>query len=147
MPLACRSGSRSHRANRCPAVHSQGECHERGGDSPQARGLIEGLSGVGQVIMDAAHDADHLRTFIADELGAMAHIKRNPTQPIRATPCYGQNGEMVTIGNAMVSNLLKITGNKHARINCGRDPKNCLGKPCGTPCTTFQTLNFFQMKP
>ena len=51
-----------------------------GGDSPQARGLIEGLSGVGHVIMDAACDADHLRSFIADELGAMAHIKRNPTR-------------------------------------------------------------------
>ena len=50
------------------------------GDSPQARGLIEGLSGVGHVIMDAAYDAYHPRIFIADDLGAMAHIKRNPTR-------------------------------------------------------------------
>ena len=50
------------------------------GDSPQARGLIEGFSGVGHVIMDLAYDADHLRIFIADDLGAMAHIKRNPTR-------------------------------------------------------------------
>ena len=49
------------------------------GDSPQARGLIEELSGVGHVIMDAAYDADHPRIFIADDLGAMVHIKRNPT--------------------------------------------------------------------
>ncbi len=50
------------------------------GDSPQARGLIEGLKGVGHFIMDAAYDADHLRAFIADDLGATAHIKRNPTR-------------------------------------------------------------------
>ena len=50
------------------------------GDSPQARGLIEGLSGVGHVIMDAAYDADHLRDFIANDLRATAHIKRNPTR-------------------------------------------------------------------
>ena len=30
--------------------------------------------------MDAAYDANHLRIFIADDLGAMAHIKRNPTR-------------------------------------------------------------------
>lgn len=53
------------------------------GDCPQARGLLEGLSGVGHVIMDAAYDADHLRSFIADDLGAGAHIKQNPTR--RAT--------------------------------------------------------------
>ena len=50
------------------------------GYSPRARGLIEGLSGVGHVIMDAAYDAYHPRIFIADDLGAMAHIKRNPTR-------------------------------------------------------------------
>ena len=42
--------------------------------------MIEGLAGVGHVIMDAAYDADHLRSFIADDLGATAHIKRNPTR-------------------------------------------------------------------
>lgn len=31
--------------------------------------------------MDAAYDADHLRAFIADDLGAITHIKRNPTRP------------------------------------------------------------------
>ncbi|WCR02663.1 IS5 family transposase [Paracoccus saliphilus] len=46
------------------------------GDCPQAQGLIDGLSGVGHVIMDA----DYLRDFIADELDATAHIKRNPTR-------------------------------------------------------------------
>lgn len=30
--------------------------------------------------MDAAYDADHLRDFIANDLGAVAHIKRNPTR-------------------------------------------------------------------
>ena len=50
------------------------------GDCPQARGLLEGLSGVGQVIMDAGYDADALRTFIADELGAIAQIKQNPSR-------------------------------------------------------------------
>ena len=50
------------------------------GDSPQARGLIEGLTHAQRVIMDAAYDADHLRNFIAHDLGATAHIKRNPTR-------------------------------------------------------------------
>ena len=50
------------------------------GDSPQARGLIEGLTDAQLVIMDAAYDADHLRSFIAHDLGALAHIKRNPTR-------------------------------------------------------------------
>lgn len=50
------------------------------GDSPQACGLIDGLKGVGHVIMDAAYDADHLRAFIAKDLCATAHIKRNPTR-------------------------------------------------------------------
>ena len=52
----------------------------RWGDRPQAQGLSEGLSGVGHVIMDAAYEADHLRDFIAKDLGAVAHIKRNPTR-------------------------------------------------------------------
>ncbi|AVL54931.1 hypothetical protein CEP88_13100 [Roseobacter denitrificans] len=30
--------------------------------------------------LDAAQDADHLRAFIADDLNATAHIKRNPTR-------------------------------------------------------------------
>lgn len=50
------------------------------GDCPQARGLIEGLKGVGHVIMDAGYDADHLRSFIAKELGAVAQIKQNPSR-------------------------------------------------------------------
>ena len=50
------------------------------GDSPQARGLIEGLTEAQHVIMDAAYDADHLRAFIAEDLGATPHIKRNPTR-------------------------------------------------------------------
>ena len=50
------------------------------GDCPQARALIEGLEGVGHVIADAAYDADHLRTFIAEDLGAKAQIKQNPTR-------------------------------------------------------------------
>lgn len=51
-----------------------------GGGSPQAPGLIEGMTDAQHVIMDAAYDADHLRAFIADDLGATAHIKRNPTR-------------------------------------------------------------------
>lgn len=53
------------------------------GDCPQARGLIEGLAGVGHVMADAAYDADHLRAFIADDLGATAQIKQNPTPTAR----------------------------------------------------------------
>ena len=50
------------------------------GDCPQARSLIEGLEGVGHVIADAGYDADHLRSFIADDLGATAQIKQNPSR-------------------------------------------------------------------
>ena len=50
------------------------------GDCPQARGLIEGLEGVGHVIADAGYDADHLRDFIAQDLGATAQIKQNPSR-------------------------------------------------------------------
>jgi len=50
------------------------------GDSPQARGLIKGLPGLGHVIMDAAYDANHLRDCITGDLNARAHIKRNPTR-------------------------------------------------------------------
>jgi len=50
------------------------------GDCPQAIRLIEGLAGVGHVIADAAYDADYLRRFIADKLGAEAHIKQNPSR-------------------------------------------------------------------
>lgn len=42
--------------------------------------MIEGLQGVGHVIADAGYDADHLRGFIADDLGAIAQIKQNPTR-------------------------------------------------------------------
>ena len=42
--------------------------------------LLSGLQGVGHVIADAAYDADALRTFIADNLGASAQIKANPSR-------------------------------------------------------------------
>jgi transposase len=50
------------------------------GDCPQAIGLIAGLTGVGHVIADAGYDADALRRFIAEDLGATAQIKQNPTR-------------------------------------------------------------------
>lgn len=50
------------------------------GDCPQAQGLIAGLEGVGHGIADAGHDADPLRRFIAEELGAKPQIKQNPTR-------------------------------------------------------------------
>jgi len=50
------------------------------GDRPQAESLIFGLEGVGHVIADAGYDADALRAFIADELGAVAQIKQNPSR-------------------------------------------------------------------
>jgi transposase len=49
-------------------------------DSSQARALIEGQDGAGHVNMGAGYDAVHLRAFIADDLAAIAHIKRNPTR-------------------------------------------------------------------
>jgi transposase len=53
------------------------------GDCPQAQHLIAGLEGVGHVIADAAYDADPLRRFIADDLGATPQIKQNPTRTER----------------------------------------------------------------
>src|SRR3546814_2738117 len=50
------------------------------GDRPQAEALLAGLKGVGHVIADAAYDADPLRAFIADDLGATAQIKANPSR-------------------------------------------------------------------
>ena len=50
------------------------------GDCPQAQGLLEGLLGVDHVIADAAYDSDALRAFIAEDLGATAQIKANPTR-------------------------------------------------------------------
>ena len=35
------------------------------------------------MIADAAYDADHLRNFIADNLGAQAQIKQNPSRATR----------------------------------------------------------------
>lgn len=55
------------------------------GDCPQARGLIEGLTGIGHVMADAAYDADYLRQIIADDLGAVAQIKQNPTRTAKQT--------------------------------------------------------------
>ena len=52
-------------------------------DSPQARGLIEGLKGVSHFICDAAYDADQLRNFITQDLGATAQIKPNPSRAIQ----------------------------------------------------------------
>ncbi len=52
------------------------------GDRPQAESLLAGLHNVGHVIADAAYDADMLRAFIADKLGATAQIKANPSRSI-----------------------------------------------------------------
>lgn len=50
------------------------------GDCPEAQPLLTGLEGVGHVIADAGYDADGLRDFIAQELGARAQIKQNPAR-------------------------------------------------------------------
>src|SRR3546814_6949244 len=52
------------------------------GDCPQAQTLLSGLEGVDHVIADAACDADPLRAFIVDDLGATAQIKANPGRAI-----------------------------------------------------------------
>ena len=46
------------------------------GDCPQARGLIEGLVGVGHVMADAAHDADDLRHFIGCFFNRIKRFRR-----------------------------------------------------------------------
>ena len=52
------------------------------GDRSQAEALRAGLQGVTHVIADAAYDADPLRGFIADRLGATAQIKANPSRSV-----------------------------------------------------------------
>ena len=49
-------------------------------DSPHARGWVKGLTDAQHVTIEAAYEANQLRDFIADDLGATAHIKRNPTR-------------------------------------------------------------------
>lgn len=66
MPSACRSASIQRLGN--------------GATAPRPRRCWQALKGVGHVIADAAYDADPLRTFIADNLGAIAHIKANPSR-------------------------------------------------------------------
>ncbi|MEG4641445.1 hypothetical protein VB636_00960, partial [Paracoccus sp. APAP_BH8] len=46
-------------------------------DSPQAKGLICGLTGIGHVIADIGCDTDALCRFIAEEMRATAQIKPN----------------------------------------------------------------------
>jgi transposase len=50
------------------------------GDCPQAKALLRDVKGVGHVIADAAYDVDPLRDFIANNLGATAPIKANPSR-------------------------------------------------------------------
>lgn len=50
------------------------------GDRPQARRPIEGLTGVCHGLAEAACDAGHLRQSTADEMGATARIKQNPSR-------------------------------------------------------------------
>ncbi len=46
---------------------------------------MKGLRGIGHVIADAAYDADPLRIFIADDLGATAQIKANSSRTRKPT--------------------------------------------------------------
>jgi transposase len=46
---------------------------------------LPGLQGIGHVIADAAYDADLQRIFIADDLGATAHIKANSSRTKKPT--------------------------------------------------------------
>ena len=52
------------------------------GDRPQAEALLSGLQDVSHVIADAAYDADPLRAFITDNLGATAQINANPSRAV-----------------------------------------------------------------
>ena len=52
------------------------------GDCPQAIALLSGLQGVGHVLADTAYDADPLRDFIAQDLGAVAQIKAHPGRAV-----------------------------------------------------------------
>lgn len=55
------------------------------GGCAQARGLIDGLTGIGRVVADAARDADRLRASSADALGAPERIGRDPSRIGRPT--------------------------------------------------------------
>lgn len=57
-------------------------------DSPQAKGLIAGLEGVGHVVADSGYDTEALRGFIAGMVQAEAQIKRNRSRA-RCCPIDG----------------------------------------------------------
>ena len=50
---------------------------------------------MGHVIADAAYDADPLRAFITDELGAAAQIKANPSRTMSRTSTGGCTGSVI----------------------------------------------------
>ena len=68
MRSACRSASTRHRGSTATACR------------PEA--LLSGLQSVGHIIADAAHDADPLRAFIADQPGATTRITANSNRAI-----------------------------------------------------------------
>ena len=50
--------------------------------------MLDGFQGVRHVVADAAYDADRLRSFIAEKLGAKPQIKANPSRSV-APPIDG----------------------------------------------------------
>ncbi len=66
--------------------------------------MLAGLEGVGHVIADAAYDADPLRAFIADDLGASAHIKAHPNRIARPAidwPIYKERHQVECFFNKL----------------------------------------------
>ena len=84
------------------------------GDGPQARGLLEGLHGVGHVVADAAHDADPLRAFIAQHLGAQAQIKPNPSRATMPPTDWALHAER----NLVERSFLRIKRFRRIALRC-----------------------------
>lgn len=81
--LSWRPDNQAARARRCAWAARPHPSHTGPVWRPSAgRGLAGWFAGRSPVIADAAYDADPLRAFIADDLGASAQIKANPSRSI-----------------------------------------------------------------
>ncbi len=98
--------------------------------APPSRRIASQSPGVGHVIVDAAYDADHLRAFIADELGAEAHIKRNPTRredrPIDWT--LHKERHLVDLASGMLYRARNVVERMFCRLKDFRRIATCYDK-------------------
>ena len=84
------------------------------GDCPPACGLVDGLTGVGHVIADAAYDADHFRALGQHGLGAEAQIPSNPSR----TKALPLDRELYNERHLVENFVLKIKRFRRIALRC-----------------------------